>query len=100
MPLDVSLAESICAGRCGVPSKVCCDQAFQAIALLRLKFCPRRGRRLQVWAKDNILAARSRFMPILAPILGQACRLTLSWINAKPEISRSQRQDYLPRRWY
>lgn len=93
MSLDVSLADSRCAERCGVPSKVCCNQAFQAMVFLRLKFCPRRGRRFQVWAKDNILAARSRFMPVLAPILGQACRLTLSWINAKPEIGRSQRRD-------
>jgi hypothetical protein len=59
---------------------------------LRLKFCPRRGRRTQVWAKDNILVAAGS-IPILAPILGQTCRLTLSWINAKPEIGRLPRRD-------
>jgi hypothetical protein len=66
---------------------------------LRLKFCPRRGRRTQVWAKENILVAAGS-IPILAPVLGQTCRLTLGWINANPEISRLPRRDYLSELWY
>jgi hypothetical protein len=37
-------------------------------------------------------------MPILGPILGLTCRLTLSWINAKPEIGCLTRRDFYPAR--